>query len=181
MKLDANQVYPGLWQGAIPPEGSALAKLGFQGLVLCAKEHQPHAERFPGVQVIHSPNDDDFSRLPTRGELQMAVQSAKKVAAMVLGGGKVLVTCRMGKNRSGLVSALTLHLLTGQSGSACIKQIQSRRQKAMRNPGFNYCVSNLKPLERASTASLLGDGGLLRDQVLLRGRRLVRPGNGSPR
>jgi len=86
MKLDANQVYPGIWQGSIPPEGYTLHKFGFRGLVLCAQEHQPKTERFPGINVIHSPNDDDFTRLPTREELQMALQSARKVAAMVSGG-----------------------------------------------------------------------------------------------
>jgi protein tyrosine/serine phosphatase len=156
VKLDANEIYPGLWQGSIPPQGSALAKLGFQGLVLCAKEHQPAPVRFTDIQVIHAPNDDDFSRLPTREELEIALQSAKRVVAMLSEGQKVLVTCRMGKNRSGLVSALTLHLLTRQSGSVCIQRVQSRRKGALRNPGFNYCLANLQPLpkpERMARAS----------------------------
>jgi protein-tyrosine phosphatase len=63
---------------------------------------------------------------------------------MVSEGAQVLVTCRMGKNRSGLVSALALHLLTGQSGKACIQHIQSRRKGALRNPGFNECLVRLQ-------------------------------------
>lgn len=146
MAIDAHEVYPGLWQGSLPVEGSALANLGFKGVVLCAMEHQPTASRFPGLHVVHAPNDDDFSRLPTREELATAVKAARTVASLVSQRKKVLVTCYAGKNRSGLVSALAIHFLTGQGGFASLLQVQKRRPKALRNPGFQNVLMNLPPV-----------------------------------
>jgi len=142
--LDANEVYPGIWQGSVPPEGSALANLGFKGLVLCAMEHQPAASRFSGIQVLHAPNDDDFERLPTREELRLAFQAARGVAKLVSDGLPVLVTCRMGKNRSGLVSALAIHFLAGLGGMECLFQVRSHRKGALGNPGFQEALSRLQ-------------------------------------
>ncbi len=54
-ELDAHEVAPGLWQGAVPPEGHAVAEAGFSMLVLCAEEYQFQADCFPGVRVVHAP------------------------------------------------------------------------------------------------------------------------------
>lgn len=143
MAIDAHEVYPGLWQGSRPVEGSALANLGFRGVVLCAMEHQPTASRFPGLHVVHAPNDDDFSRLPTREELATAIKAARTVASLVSQRKKVLVTCHAGRNRSGLVSALAIHFLTGKEGLWCVKQITAVRPGALRNPGFQQVLANL--------------------------------------
>lgn len=142
--LDANEVHPGIWQGSVPPEGELLADLGFGGLVLCAMEHQPEAARFPGLQVVHAPNDDNFSRLPTREELKLAFQAAREVARLVSEGSPVLVTCQMGRNRSGLVSALSIHLLTGLGGTECLLQVCSHRKGALGNPGFQETLGRLQ-------------------------------------
>lgn len=143
--LDAHEIAPGLWQGAAPPEGSRLSELGFSAVVLCAKEHQPKARIFPGLRVIHAPNDDDFSRPPTREELRVAVNAARQVAQIVRRRDTVLVTCWMGLNRSGLVSALALHLLTGRSGFSCIQDVKKARKRALRNPGFQEALLRLEP------------------------------------
>lgn len=151
-KFDASEVYPLLWQGAVPPEGTALSSMGFDAVVLCAREHQPGKHRFLGVDVIHAPNADDFSRLPSRDELKIAVHAARKVAAVLAQGGKVLVTCRMGRNRSGLVSALALHILTGQDGFTCMRQVKKRRRKSLGNPGFQEVLANLKGKKKAPSS-----------------------------
>lgn len=143
--LNAHEIIPGLWQGAAPPEGSRLRDLGFSALVLCAKEHQPKARVFPGVQTFHAPNDDDFSRPPTRDELRIALNAARQVAQIVRRRDTVLVTCWMGLNRSGLVSALALHLLTGHSGFTCIQDVRRARKRALRNPGFLEALLRLEP------------------------------------
>lgn len=145
--LDAHEILPLLWQGSKPPDGWQVANAGFKGVVFCALEFQPNPYRYPGLRVIHAPNNDDFSRLPTRDELRRAMRAAREVASMVSRGLPVLVTCRMGWNRSGLVSALSTHLLTGWDGSTCIHQVQTRRPDALGNPGFREVLSRLKNSE----------------------------------
>src|SRR6185436_7074108 len=112
---------------------------GFDMLVLCAFEFQPphqmmayapcppefRDEPFPGVEVVHAPNDDNYYEPPPRYVLKAAVQTADIVAQKIRAGGKVLVTCWQGWNRSGLVSALTLHKLCGFSGAECVRHVQA--------------------------------------------------------
>lgn len=154
LPIDAHEIYPGLWQGSAPLEGPVLSQLGFKGLVLCAKEHQPAAERFSGLQVIHAPNDDDFSRLPTREELNIALKAAYQVVDMIRRKETVLVTCWMGRNRSGLVSALALHLMTGKAGFTCMRQVRARRgRRALGNPGFQQVLTKLPAKDRSQASA----------------------------
>jgi protein-tyrosine phosphatase len=109
--LDAHRVAGRLWQGSFPPPGPFL-----QGrvdvLVLCARELQPHQAAYPGVRVVHAPFSDHGDP-PTRGEVIIARQAAGKVRAALDVGQSVLVTCHLGLNRSGLVSALAMMLPHG--------------------------------------------------------------------
>lgn len=140
----ATQIHKGLWQGGRPPPGDLLRQNNFRLLILCAEEwQQPKAGEFPGVEVISAPNDDDFNRLPTREELSIAIKAARQAIPILEGGGKVLSTCFMGKNRSGLVSALILHLWLGVSGERAVRMIQQQRQGALRNPGFLSVLQRL--------------------------------------
>ncbi len=129
MEFDAHEIVPGLWQGALPPEGDEVESRGFSVLVLCARELQPPAENYPGVKVIHAPNDDhpDYGPLD-REKLRTAIRAAKEAVEALRGGGKALVTCAAGANRSGLVSGLTLHLLYGWSGKKAIDMIRRKRK-----------------------------------------------------
>ena len=153
MNLDASCIYPGLDQGSAPETGPLVAAEGFDTLVLCAYEWQPPkvysnplalalgyqgqgANPYPGVTIIYASNDDDPTRPPTRGELDLAIKAARQVTSRVLAGGKVLVTCQAGKNRSGLVTALALHQLTGVAGKACVDIIKMVRPIALTNPQF---------------------------------------------
>lgn len=142
--FSADELYPGLWQGSAPPTGTFLRERGFTHLALCAFEHQPApADRyFPCVDVFYAPNDDNFEGL-TRAQASLALTTARKVANAVQDGGKVLVTCRMGINRSGLVSAIALHILTGKPGVACVRVVQSKRRRALRNPAFVEMLGRL--------------------------------------
>ena len=79
---------------------------------------------------------DDTEELPTANQWQDAVRSAEEVAKRVRAGERVLVTCAMGINRSGLVCALSLHMLMGWSGARCVRYIQSKRPIALKNPIF---------------------------------------------
>lgn len=136
-RVEADKIAHCIYQGSVPLEGSALRAAGFGALVLCAMEHQPSSVRFPGLAVYHAPIDD--AELSMR-EATIACAAARFVCANVLAGRRVLVTCQQGRNRSGLVVALALHLLTGYPGRAVVNVVQRRRQSpggpALVNPSF---------------------------------------------
>lgn len=129
MKLpfEADEIVPGLWQGPLPPRGDVLRKFGFDAVVLASIEWQFEDESFGGITVIRAPNRDDGSEL-TREQLTLAVRTARQCVPRIRGGQKVLVTCTAGVNRSGLVSALTLHFLNGWSGSYCREVVRAQRK-----------------------------------------------------
>lgn len=146
--IDAHEIVANLWQGSVPPRGSDLYKSGFKAVVLCASEYQFDSNLFPGVRVIHAPNDD-FEEVPiTAKQLQVALRAAREVVSLVQQGVKVLVTCAAGLNRSAFVVALALHLLYGWSGSHCIGRIRQRRclwngMEPLSNPSFLRALRNL--------------------------------------
>jgi len=154
-RVEADEIVPNLWQGSYPRYGEHVAKSGFTLLVFCAGEIQPPAEDYPGVRIIYAPNSDDYVSKMPRDLLQIAVEAAHEVAQEIQDGGKALVTCAAGINRSGLVSALTLHFLHGWAGTECIARVQKTRvnQKhhmvALDNPQFRAVLKNLKPAGKA--------------------------------
>ena len=105
-------------------------------MVLCAEEYQPASEAFPGVRVIHVPFDDDFEEPPSRRTLQLIFKASWFLCSELKKGKKALVTCWAGHNRSGLVSAFTLHHLLEWSGQRAIQHIQKSRKGALSNPLF---------------------------------------------
>jgi protein-tyrosine phosphatase len=104
-------------------------------VVLCAIEHQPPASAYPGIRVLHAPFDD-ASEPVDEATWETARQASREAAKQLLKGRRVLVTCHMGINRSGLVSALTLLRLTPMSGEDAVRTVQSRRPGALSNPYF---------------------------------------------
>jgi hypothetical protein len=134
--LDADEIADRLWQGAMPPTGPRVRRAGFDVLVLCSEEYQPAPALFPGVRVIHAPNEDAPSLSDV--QWQTVLGASVGVAEAIREGAKVLVTCTAGLNRSGLVSALTLiHLAEGTvSASEVVAQIQGRREMALCNDAF---------------------------------------------
>lgn len=160
--IDAHQIVPNLWQGSRPPPGDTLTKGGFHCLVLCAREFQPAAATYPNVRVIHAPNDDSAYFPLNRDKLAVALSAARSVALLIQQGKSCLVTCAAGMNRSGLVSALTLHLLYGWPGGRCIQQVREQRGPNLRdgyrplsNPEFVEALQRLpaKGQVAASTRS----------------------------
>jgi hypothetical protein len=162
MGVRASEIVSGLWQGGWPPPGRWLAERGFSTLVLCAEEYQPpfvcpehvaattgmwDSNPWPGVEVIYVPlNDDETAQIekPPRETLRLALRAGRIVATRLGQRSKVLVTCWQGRNRSGLVSALSLHFHLGISGSAAKRIVQERRPYALRNPVFNGLLRNLR-------------------------------------
>ena len=163
MRYDAHEIYPGLWQGGWPQPGRWLANQGVSTLVLCAMEYQPphvvppfleglpglrQANPWPGVRVVYAPNDDRSDQPPSRKTLHQAIHAGRIVAADLAAGRTVLSTCWQGWNRSGLVSALGLHLHLGCSGMEAVDIVQKGRKRALCNPLFVEMLYNLRPTRR---------------------------------
>jgi len=137
---EASLITPNLYQGSKPPQGSHVALAGFHVLVLTAMEYQPPKRMFPSVSVLYAPLDD--AELTPR-EWTLAKRAALQVARALRDGKKVLVTCQQGRNRSGLVTAMALHMLTGKSGVSIVKHIQARRADALTNDSFTRAIATL--------------------------------------
>lgn len=147
MRLDLDHIIQNLYQGAAPPFGETVAKLGFDTLVLCAKENQ-RDDLYPGVEVVLAPGDDDCRVNCMMRDLPTWQQAAQIVVERVNAGKKVLVTCMAGLNRSGIVTALALRQLTDWTGVEIVEHIQTIREMALCNDTFAEYIRGLpaKPL-----------------------------------
>lgn len=149
MRVEASEIVPGLWQGSKPVYGRTVADAGFHTLVLCAREYQPASVYFPKVTVVHAPNDDNAEEYPfTVEKLKVAIAASSEVVKALQNGQRVLVTCAAGINRSGLVTALSLHRLYGWSGVDCIQHVRRKRGKRghlwpLSNPDFTRVLRRL--------------------------------------
>ena len=117
MLIDAQRIAPKLWMGSRP---SPAACKVFDAIVLAAQEYQPEL----ACETVHAPLDD---AKPTRAEIHVALQAAQQVNALRSRGKRVLVTCAMGVNRSGLIVALAM-MLNGSSPGNAIGRIRVARK-----------------------------------------------------
>lgn len=123
---------------------------GWDALVLCAEEYQPAARSFPGTRVVHAPFRDAEDVTPD--ELKTAVGAAADAAGELVRGGRVLVTCWAGRNRSGLVTALALSFASGMDPARCGELVREKRGPiALTNPSF---VDALNRARRAPKCDL---------------------------
>lgn len=139
--IDADRVGPNLYQGAKPPIGQSVALAGFDTLVLTARELLPfqRPDLFQGVEVLQCPLRDHDTRMDEgdpEDDWTRARDMARRVAARIRLGKRVLVTCHEGWNRSGLICALALHELSGRPGALCVQKIRQRRDNALSQPVF---------------------------------------------
>lgn len=139
MGLDYHWIIDGvLAQGAFPAVDARVIWKHFDVLVLMAEEAQPDMLVYPGKKVLRAPIDD--GDLTERDERRIQ-RVLPDVIEAVRDGKRVLVTCMAGRNRSGIVVALTLvHLLPCWTSEKIIALIRQRRQAfsgpAMSNPAF---------------------------------------------
>lgn len=137
--LDANEILPGLWVGAMPRRGAHVARAGFTHLVACAKELQPEPGDYPGIAYVKAPMDDADL---TGAELSRANAAAQIVAELLKRGGRtrVFVACAQGRNRSAFVAALAVRQLRCMTGAGAANFVRERRQSkhgpVLVNPSF---------------------------------------------
>lgn len=139
---DSNRILPKLWQGSAPPAGGILAKKGIEALVLAAEEYQPASRLFPGVRVEHAPLDD-HGRPLSEAEWCIIIRGASFAAHNVLRGRRTLVTCRMGINRSGIITAMAVCLVTGCTGREAVALVRDKRPGALINTSFARHVESV--------------------------------------
>lgn len=143
MEYVAHQVYPGIFQGPVPPRGHYLSEAGIKVLVLCAAEFQPEDAQFPGVRVIRA-SSNDVRIEPPKHWTEAWHSAAESSAHAVRQGETVLITCWQGLNRSGVVSALTINKLTGKAGAECVNLVKQNRPGAFSNENYAEYVSRIQ-------------------------------------
>lgn len=152
MTLDATHIQPNLYMGGRPPIGHEVRRGGFEVLVLCAEELQMPDSDFPGVELFRIPLQDDSSRPVDTPTWEDVVRTAQRVVRRIHAGKRVLVTCAMGLNRSGIVTAASLHFLTGRSGCSMASFVGRRRrvggQDALYNSAFVKALCSRLPERR---------------------------------
>ena len=147
----ANKIFGNIYQGPVPPTGNQLREAGFHTVVLCAKELQFNNEGyFSGVNVIRAPSIDADDGPPPEHWIATWHAAAKRVAELSEAGHRVLVTCHAGLNRSGVVSALAIHYLTGKSGGECAKIVQAARANALFNEQFVAFLNTIPASDNVS-------------------------------
>lgn len=105
---DYNWIIPNrIAQGGYPGASPSLFQT-FDVVVYMAMEAQPKMRLPPGKIALYGPIDDDIYRPLPREVGAELHKIAAECARQAAWGKKVLITCMQGKNRSGLITALTL-------------------------------------------------------------------------
>lgn len=142
--IDVSLVAPRLFVGAKPPPGRYR---WINVVVLCAKEYQPPSYAYPGLTVLRIPINDDPVHPLSDADTALVISNARTVARYLMSGACVLVTCRMGINRSALVAALVMQLVYDMSAAEAIDQIRATRSEwALNNPRFERLVQRFEKL-----------------------------------
>jgi hypothetical protein len=153
--IEHSRIARGLFMGSRPPRGPWLRRSGFHVLVLCACDFQPPTRHYPDVDVTRIPLDDTGQPLAFH-ELEFAKRLAQDLSKRIQHGENVLVTCNHGRNRSGLVAALTFRQLTGCSGAEACAHVKLTRNSpfgpALTNPAFEGHLSIIPSMKRARTS-----------------------------
>ena len=134
---------------------SALDGSRFHLVFFCAQEFPPPPQVFKDprqrrARVYHVRLDD---AVLSKDELFAASRAADLVTGSFLQGSQILITCMQGRNRSGLVAALALHMLSGAGGKAAMRAVRERRvhveAPALVNPSFVTLLENIPPKDAA--------------------------------
>lgn len=108
-----------LWTGSLPMPGEAD---DFDAVVsVCSERYKPHSP----VVVLYAP----FKDCPEVPSVTYLATIARSINALTM-RGRVLVHCRAGLNRSGLVTALAL-VDRGMSGEDAVALLRKQRHEAV--------------------------------------------------
>jgi protein-tyrosine phosphatase len=132
-----DKIAPNLYQGSRPEPAS----YDFVLIVLMAEEYQPKSVNFPGTKIIHAPILDNPWGV-TVHECAAIEGATKHVVEALKQGEKVLVTCNMGLNRSGVVVGLALRRFYPQApvGEIIASIRHARGPHALSNIHFERLV-----------------------------------------
>lgn len=134
-RFDYDRVAPRLYQGGMARD--VLNYDNFSMIVLCAQEWQPQLPQFRGT-IIRGGYMDSTAPAFVAHATSHAEQYAAAATAALDNGARVLITCQMGWNRSGLCTAMVLSMRTDLSVEAIAGLIRAARgPDAMCNPAFN--------------------------------------------
>ena len=168
-RLDAQPDLVAEWRGAKLYQGGASVLYDaawFRDhpvslLVLAAEEVQPPKTTMAGLvgmTIWRLKLDDVLNPLSPQAAKQVLLTAAV-VADSLDKGHNVLVTCAMGLNRSGLINAVAIRMLTGAPAGAVIRAIRRRRGGALTNATFNAFISGLSNKQLATWRQVARDGG----------------------
>lgn len=125
----------------------------FDMVILCAVELEEMFRLLPErahPEVVYASNVDGLSL--SRRQLRVATQAAGRAVKAYRDGKRVLITCQAGRNRSGLVTALTMHLATGCGGRVATDIIRARRNAhgpALSNEVFAKFLCAIPPKDKS--------------------------------
>lgn len=153
MRVEADEIVPGLFIGSRPPE--RLREHGFDLVVLCALEDQRQRD-IPTITVGLIDTEDKMDRADITRALHgaQAVNDARSLCK------RVLVTCQAGVNRSSLVVALSL-VRKGWTAAGAIDRIREKRKPpiGMRPLENRMFVKVIHNIASGSTRQWLGFRG----------------------
>lgn len=130
-----------LWQGPWPNHLNHVVKELRLDLVVNLEftSHASSRHGNPSFDTIWFPMHDNDT-LPELGELH---RICSRVTQRIRRGGRVLVHCAAGLNRSGLVTALVVREYYGIDGSAAVDLVRRKRPWALCNMTFAEYVASL--------------------------------------
>lgn len=140
-RVSSSRILQHLHQGSAPQAGFPLP---FDLVVLCAQErqyspsvygHRPFGAR---ARVLRVPLTDGGQPLSPQNAAR-AYAAGTAVAAALVRDERVLVTCALGLNRSGIVNALAM-LQLGADAPSAVAIIKRQRPGALHNPHFVQLV-----------------------------------------
>lgn len=128
----ASQITDGLWQGGLGPwAGCPVAFNDIEiAVVLCSTDRDDDNRK---VRVMF-PDPVTMNLLDSKSDLKHGPElkrMAKHLAKAHHDGANIGIFCWQGRNRSGLLTALTLREITGCSGLDAIHHIRSCRPEAL--------------------------------------------------
>lgn len=137
--MDVARVAPRLYQGGLDAfDGCQIAISGVNAVVKLTDDCRV---RILWPDLINFPLEDEAEDLR---HIKPLWALAGKISRRIKKGDKVAIFCRMGRNRSGLLTGLTLHRLYGWSGERIVKHLRKHRDGALMGGGGDYFAEWMK-------------------------------------